>query len=89
MTVHLIPFSPSSPPSSRDLRYNHIREVPARVFAGKVHLHTIFLNENQIAQIHADAFNGLPSLKYLYLNSNRIRTLQPGTLRDLGKLQIV
>lgn len=73
--------------SCRDLRYNHIKEVPAKAFANKIHLHTIFLNENQIARIHPLAFDGLASLKYLYLNKNRIRQLDKAAFRDLVKLQ--
>lgn len=71
----------------RDLRYNHIREIPSEAFSGLKHLHTIFLNENQVTTIHGGAFHGLPSLKYLYLNKNRLTNVSEDAFSQLDHLQ--
>lgn len=71
----------------RDLRYNRIREIPAKAFYGLSHLHTIFLNENQLATIHSGAFEGLPSLKYLFLNKNHISKISSNAFNHLERLE--
>lgn len=81
---HFFPFFLSF---CRDLRYNHIREIPSEAFSGLKHLHTIFLNENQVITIHSGAFQGLPSLKYLYLNKNRITIIAEDAFNQLDRLQ--
>lgn len=72
---------------SRDLRYNHIKEVPSNAFRGTTQLHSIFLNENQIVTIHQNAFSALPALRYLYLNQNHIKDIAANAFTQLTKLE--
>lgn len=71
----------------RDLRYNHIKEIPINAFVGMTKLASLFLGENQITAIDSGVFKGLSSLRYLYLNENRIKTIAADAFVDLTKLE--
>lgn len=71
----------------RDLRYNHIKEIPSNAFSGLKQLHSIFLNENQITTIADGAFSGLPSMRFLYLNQNHIKSIAPTAFANMTKLE--
>ncbi|CAN8002026.1 unnamed protein product, partial [Ixodes hexagonus] len=70
-----------------DLRYNNIREVPARIFEDLKQLDTLLLNNNQIRLIESHAFEGLRNLKHLYLFKNRIKYLDEKTFEGLQGLE--
>lgn len=73
----------------RDLRFNHIEELPANAFNGLGQLTTLFLNDNELAYVHDDAFKDLNALRFLYLSKNRLSRLPAGIFRHLPKLEVL
>lgn len=73
----------------RDLRFNHIEELPANAFNGLGQLTTLFLNDNELAYVHEDAFKDLNALRFLYLSKNRLSRLPAGIFRHLPKLEVL
>lgn len=73
----------------RDLRFNHIVELPGNAFNGLGQLMTLFLNNNELAYVHEDAFKDLKALRFLYLSNNRLSRLPVGIFRNLPKLEMV
>lgn len=71
----------------RDLRFNHLKEVPSNAFKDMKQLHSIFLNENQITTIQSEAFSNLPALRYLYLHQNHIRNIAANAFVNLVRLE--
>ncbi|XP_029846026.3 peroxidasin homolog [Ixodes scapularis] len=70
-----------------DLRYNNIREVPARSFEDLEQLETLLLNNNQIRHIEGHGFEGLRNLRHLYIFKNRIKYLDENSFAGLQSLE--
>jgi len=71
----------------RDLRFNHIEELPANAFSGLAQLTTLFLNDNELAYLQDGALNGLTALRFVYLNNNRLSRLPATIFQRMPRLE--
>lgn len=68
------------------LEYNHIKVLPAAMFAPTPHLHHLSLAHNNILTLEAGSLAGLDELLTLDLDSNKLDRIGPGSFPNLPKM---